>query len=84
MTDKQKAAAKGIDFKTMNVYQKIGWVQANMTTVKKTGWNNFQSYPYATDADIMNAVRPLLASLMKRWLSMVGTRSLMGYSLLLI
>jgi|6_EtaG_2_1085325.scaffolds.fasta_scaffold04635_9 hypothetical protein len=62
MTDKQKAAAKGIDFKTMNVYQKIGWVQANMTTVKKTGWNNFQSYPYATDADIMNAVRPLLAT----------------------
>lgn len=46
--------------KTMNIHQKVLAVRAAVDRVPKTGHNKFQGYDYATDDDIIKAVRPHL------------------------
>ncbi len=43
-----------------NVYQRIHGVMNDMETVKKKGRNDFHKYDYATEADFVHAIRPLL------------------------
>lgn len=43
-----------------NVYQRISNVMNEIGTIAKKGKNTFQNYEYATEADYVHAVRPLL------------------------
>lgn len=52
---KEKVEKKG-----MNVFQKIHAVQSRITTIAKKGKNSFQNYEYATEADFVLAIKPLL------------------------
>jgi hypothetical protein len=45
---------------TLNVYQRIHAVMRDMETIKKRGRNDFHKYDYATEADFVHALRPLL------------------------
>jgi hypothetical protein len=44
----------------MNVYQRIHAVMNEVGTVAKKGRNDFHKYDYATEADFVHAMRPLL------------------------
>lgn len=44
----------------MNVYQRIHAVMNEMSTIAKRGRNDFHKYDYATEADFVHAIRPLL------------------------
>lgn len=43
-----------------NVYQRIHAVMNEMSTIAKNGRNDFHKYDYATEADYVHALRPLL------------------------
>lgn len=43
-----------------NVYQRIHAVMNDMSTIAKNGRNDFHKYDYATEADYVHALRPLL------------------------
>lgn len=51
----------------LNVHQRINAVQAEIGVISKNGTNSFHNYDYATEADFVNALRPLL---LKHGLSM--------------
>jgi hypothetical protein len=42
------------------LYEKLRKIQDEVANVEKTGYNNFQNYYYHTEADILNALKPLL------------------------
>jgi hypothetical protein len=44
----------------LNIYQKIHNVMSKIGTIQKRGYNNFHKYKYATEADYVEALRPLL------------------------
>jgi hypothetical protein len=44
----------------LNVYQRIHAVMNEINTIAKNGRNEFQRYDYATEADYVHAIRPLL------------------------
>jgi hypothetical protein len=44
----------------LNVYQRIHLVMNGIETIKKRGRNDFHKYDYATEADFVHALRPLL------------------------
>lgn len=44
----------------MNLYQRIHAVMNDMETIAKNGRNDFHKYDYATEADYVHALRPLL------------------------
>lgn len=43
-----------------NVYQRIHAVMNDLKTITKNGRNDFHKYDYATEADFVHAMRPLL------------------------
>jgi len=45
---------------TKNVFQRIHAVMGDMDTINKNGKNAFHGYDYATEADFIRAVKPLL------------------------
>jgi len=59
VTKSQSGKAPG--FVEMNVYQRIAHVQSLIGTVPMNGYNSHHKYKYATEADVMNALRPHLA-----------------------
>lgn len=44
----------------MNIYQRIHAVSDEIGTIAKRGKNKFHNYDYATEADFVHALRPLL------------------------
>jgi len=44
----------------LNVFQRIHAVMTDVGTIAKNGKNTFQNYEYATEADFVHAIRPLL------------------------
>jgi hypothetical protein len=50
----------GNDNKKSNVYQRIHAVMNEIGTIEKRGRNDFHKYDYATEADYVHALRPLL------------------------
>ena len=51
-----------VDFKSMNIYEKIHYIQSNVKGINKGGTNTFgQGYTYSTEQDILNELKPLLA-----------------------
>lgn len=44
----------------LNVFQRIHAVMNDMETITKNGRNDFHKYDYATEADYVHALRPLL------------------------
>ena len=46
--------------KRLNVFQRIHAVMTEVGTITKNGTNKFQNYEYATEADFVQAIRPLL------------------------
>jgi len=48
------------DFTSMNVYQKLHYVQGKIGWVEKGGRNTQQNYDYVTEPDILTKVNPLL------------------------
>ena len=52
----------------LNVFKRVQNVMAEIGTVEKNGTNSFQRYDYATEADFIRAVQPLLV---KHGLAMV-------------
>lgn len=46
--------------KRLNVFQRMHKVMEEVGTIEKNGKNTFQNYEYATEADFVHAVRPLL------------------------
>lgn len=44
----------------MGIYAKIAQVMARVETIPKSGYNSYHSYPYATETDVLNAIRPLM------------------------
>lgn len=45
---------------TLNVHQRIAAVMADVSTVKKEGYNDFHKYAYAKESDYVEAIRPAL------------------------
>lgn len=43
-----------------NIYQRIHAVMNDLKTINKNGRNDFHKYDYATEADFVHAIRPLL------------------------
>ena len=63
MGKKIKAKAKTKKAKTkkaLNICQKVNKVMEEVEKVKKTGYNEFNKYEYATEEDILKEVRPML------------------------
>jgi len=52
--------SKEIKKDRLNVFQRIHAVMGEVGTVAKNGKNTFQNYEYATEADFVHAIRPLL------------------------
>lgn len=52
--------SKEIKKDRLNVFQRIHAVMEDVGTVAKNGKNSFQNYEYATEADFVHAIRPLL------------------------
>lgn len=54
-----------LEFKCENgkasIFKKIAIVMDNVRRVKKSGWNDFHKYAYASEADIVDGIRPILA-----------------------
>lgn len=54
-----------LEFKSENgkagIFKKIAIVMDNVRRVKKSGWNDFHKYAYASEADIVDGIRPILA-----------------------
>ena len=50
----QDPASKGL-----NLYQRIAGVMSEVSTIAKTGYNNFHHYYYATEEDVLETLRPL-------------------------
>jgi len=48
------------DFKAMNLYQRMWYIQDEMQYLQKTGYNSFHKYNYTTEEDLLNKVKPLL------------------------
>lgn len=45
----------------LKLHSKLAEVQGHLQTVSKTGYNKNQNYSYVTEADLLDAVRPLLS-----------------------
>lgn len=43
------------------LFQKLAIIMGQVTRLKKTGRNNAQNYAFATDADVLDTLRPMLA-----------------------
>jgi hypothetical protein len=44
------------------LFAKLARVMGKIERLPKTGWNDFQKYKYASDADVSDLIRPLLAA----------------------
>lgn len=62
--------------KKLNVYQRIHAVMNEIETIAKRGRNDFHKYDYATEADYVHALRPLLKKHGLVVIPKVGTPSL--------
>lgn len=47
--------------KASSLHIKIAEISGKLETIPKTGYNSFHKYHYATEGDVMNALRPLLS-----------------------
>ena len=43
------------------LFARLARVMGKIERLPKTGWNDFHKYPYTTDADVSELIRPLLA-----------------------
>lgn len=48
------------EVKSPNVFQRMHAVMSDLETISKNGKNSFHGYDYATEADFIRAVKPLL------------------------
>lgn len=62
--DYETGEVKLLDVKTAYapLFAKLARVMAKVNRLPKTGWNDYQKYHYASDADVSDLIRPLLAS----------------------
>lgn len=63
--------------KDRNLYQRISDVMREATYVQKNGYNAFHKYKYATEADYIQAIRPML---LKHGLVIVPVEQTVTYS----